>query len=62
MQKFERESEFPHVNLQADLWISAGKNVREYTIFRGFPHVEIHVEMWIPVCGNTRGKVYYRMR
>ena len=55
-------SEFPHVNLQADSWISTGKHVREYTIFRGFPHAEIHAEMWIPACGNTRGKVYYRMR
>ena len=58
----EQKSEFSHVNLQADSWISAGKNVREYTIFRGFPHAEIHAEMWIPACGNTRGMVYYRMR
>ena len=62
MRKFEWESEFPHVSLQADLWISAGKNVREYTFFCWFPHAEIHADMWIPACGNTRGKVYYRMR
>ena len=62
MRKFEREGEFPHVSLQADLWISAGKNVREYTFFCWFPHAEIHADMWIPACGNTRGKVYYRMR
>ena len=44
---------FPHVNLHADSWISTGKNVQEYTIFRGFPHAEIHAEMWIPACGNN---------
>ena len=58
----EGESEFPHVNLQADSWISSGENIWEYTIFRGFPLAEIHAEMWIPACENTRGKVYYRMR
>ena len=62
MRKFEQESEFPRVNLQVDSWILAGKNVQEYTIFQRFPHAEIHAEMWIPACGNTRGKVYYRMR
>ena len=57
MRKFERESEFPYVNLQADSWISAGTNVREYTFFQGFPIAEIHAEMWIPACGNTCEKV-----
>ena len=52
MRKFERESEFRHVSLQADLWISAGKNVWEYTFFCWFPRmcefqrVEIHAERY----------------
>ena len=57
MRKFERESEFPHVSLQADLWISAGKNVQEYTFFCRFPHAKIHADMWIPACGNTLNQV-----
>ena len=68
MRKFERESEFPHVSLQADLWISAGKNVREYTFFADFcmrkytricefPRAEIHAERCITACGNTLNQV-----
>ena len=68
MRKFEREGEFPHVSLQADLWISAGKNVREYTFFADFrmrkytricefPRAEIHAERCITACGNTLNQV-----
>ena len=57
MRKFEREGEFLHVSLQADLWISAGKNVREYTFSCWFPRAEIHAERCITACGNTLNQV-----
>ena len=44
MRKFERESEFLHVRLQADLWISAWKK-----------RVGISFILLISACGNTRG-------
>ena len=66
MRKFERESEIPHVNLQADSWISTGKNVREYTIFGDFHMRKCeHAERYITACGNTlnqvKKKVYLRL-
>ena len=67
MRKFKRESEFHHVNLHADLWISVGKKHAGKSARLGgggdfhmqkcmqiceFPHAEIH----------TESKVYYSMR
>ena len=65
MRKFKRENEFPHVNLQADLWISAGKNMQEYMFFFNFHmrkytwiceflRAKIHAERCITACGKTQ--------
>ena len=51
IQKFERESEFPHVNLQADSWISTGEK-----------HAGMHDFSGISTCGNTCGNVNSRLR